>query len=105
MTTSGGREYELPPDVQIVTVPKLIRVREDQEQRETSLGPARRIRIWADGHETMTWREVWEAFARLYPGKWAVQVFPPADRLVDGKAVYHLFVLEQEPQGLDIKRE
>jgi len=30
-------------------------------------------------------------------------VFPPADRLVNGKAVYHLFVLGGEPTGLDLR--
>jgi hypothetical protein len=34
-----------------------------------------------------------------------LEIFPPADELVDSKAVYHLFVLEREPAGLNIKRE
>jgi len=45
---------------------------------------------------------VWEAFAAAYPGRWAVEVFPPAERLVDGKHVYHLFVLSDRPEGLDL---
>lgn len=51
----------------------------------------------------MAWSEVHDAFQEAYPGRWAVQVFPPRDRLVDGKAVYHLFVLPEAPQGLDLR--
>jgi len=51
----------------------------------------------------MLWREVWDAFAERYPGRWAVQCFPPADQLVDGKAVYHLFVCDESPVGLNIR--
>lgn len=94
---------ELPPGTLIVTVPKVITVRADSETRESTLGTVRHIRMWAANHERLTWREIWEAFARLYPGKWAVQVFPPADQLVDGKAVYHLFVCETAPEGLNVK--
>jgi hypothetical protein len=46
---------------------------------------------------------VWERFAAAYPGQWAVQMFPPADQLVDGKAVYHLFVCDEPPAGLNIR--
>ena len=98
-----GREVKLPPGVMMIAVPKLVTVKEDAEVRDTSLGPARRIRMWAQGYETMTWREIWEAFTKLYPGKWAVQVYPPTDQLVDGRAIYHLFVCEQDPQGLNIR--
>lgn len=94
---------ELPPGTLIVTVPKIITVRADAGTRESSLGTVLHIRMWAENWERLTWREIWEAFARLYPGKWAVQVFPPADQLVDGKAVYHLFVCETPPQGLGLK--
>jgi len=70
--------------------------------RQTCLGPALQLKIFAPGYRPLSWREVWEAFARTYPGRWAVQVFPPADRLIDGKAVYHLFVLDGKPEGLDL---
>jgi len=46
---------------------------------------------------------VWEAFAEKYPGHWAVQCFPPAGELVDGKNVYHLWVCDTPPEGLNIK--
>jgi hypothetical protein len=73
------------------------------EWRVTPLGRVRQIKIYAPGYRALAWREVWERFAAAYPGQWAVQMFPPADRLVDGKAVYHLFVCEDAPSGLDIR--
>ena len=48
-------------------------------------------------------REVWDAFTKAYPEKWAVQCFPPESELVDSKAVYHLWVLEEEPEGLNLR--
>jgi hypothetical protein len=43
----------------------------------------------------MTWTEVWEVFQDRYPNRWAIQVFPPKDRLVDEENIYHLYVLEE----------
>ena len=73
--------------------------------RETPLGPALHVKIRGADRRPLAWREVWECFSAHYPGRWAVQSFPPAEELVDGKAVYHLFVLppDFEPAGLNIK--
>ncbi len=71
--------------------------------RETCLGPALQLKICTADYRPLGWREVWDAFAAAYPGRWAVQVFPPAERLLDAKAVYHLWVLNQEPTGLDLR--
>jgi len=71
--------------------------------RDTCLGPALQLKIFEPGYRPLAWTEVWQAFVRAYPGRWAVQVFPPEGRLIDGKAVYHLFVLESEPAGLSLK--
>jgi len=68
------------------------------------LGPVRQIKIFAPGYPPLQWREVWERFMVEYPGQWAVQMFPPEGSLVDGKAVYHLWVLENAPEGLDIRK-
>lgn len=73
------------------------------EKRESSLGPVTWVKIHAPGYRPLSWREVWEKFAECYPGKWAVQAFPPADQLVDGKAMYHLFVCDKAPEGLNIR--
>ena len=70
---------------------------------ESCLGRVLQLKVFAPGYKPLSWREAWEAFAERYPGRWAVQVFPPADKLVDGKAVYHLWVLDDEPEGLNIR--
>ena len=73
------------------------------ERRSTCLGEVLYIKIGAPGYRPLGWREVWERFVRAYPRQWAVQCFPPEDQLVDGKAVYHLFVCDVPPEGLNIK--
>lgn len=75
----------------------------DRGRRETCLGPVTQIKIFAPGYRPLSWREVWDKFAEAYPGKWAVQCFPPAAELVDGKPVYHLFVCDEAPEGLNIR--
>jgi len=70
---------------------------------QTCLGPAEQLKINTPEYRPLGWREVWEAFAVAYPGRWAVQVFPPADQLVDSKSVYHLWVLEKEPDGMNLR--
>lgn len=75
----------------------------ERGHRDSCLGRVLQIKIFEPGYRALSWREVWEAFAAAYPGKWAVQVFPPADELVDGKCVYHLFVCEAPLEGLNIR--
>jgi len=71
--------------------------------RDSCLGRVLQLKVWAPGYPPLFWREVWDAFSGAYPGKWAVQCFPPADALLDSKAVYHLFLLERPPWGLDLR--
>lgn len=76
---------------------------QEMGHRETALGWALYVRIHDIQYRPMLWTQVWEKFADCYPGQAAVQVFPPADRLVDQENIYHLFVLDGGiPQGLDI---
>lgn len=75
----------------------------DRGERDSCLGRVRQVKIFAPGYRPLAWREVWDRFAEAYPGKWAVQVFPPAEQLLDQKACYHLFVLDGEPMGLNIR--
>ena len=74
------------------------------EYRTTGLGLALYIRIYTNDYRQLTWDEIWDVFSDAYPGQWAVQVFPPAERLVNEQNIYHLFVLDEPPQGLDICR-
>ena len=74
-----------------------------RNSRETALGPALAIKVFAPDYRPLAWDEVHDAFVRAFPGKWAVEVFPPEDALVNGKAVRHLWVLDDAPRGLDIR--
>ena len=75
----------------------------ERGHRESCLGNVLQLKVFSPDYRPLFWSEVWRAFSDAYPSKLAVQVFPPADQLVDGKAVYHLFVLEKEPEGLNVK--
>lgn len=70
----------------------------------TAYGPALRIQIEREDGAAMGFREVYEAFASAYPGRWAVQTLPPREWLLDGANRYHLHVLNRRPEGLDLCR-
>lgn len=72
------------------------------DRRDTALGRALRIQIERYDGAPMAWFDVWSAFAARYPGRWAVEAFPPTDKLMNGANKYHLFVLDAPPFGLDI---
>lgn len=74
------------------------------EEKQTSFGWATYVRVYRNDDAPMSWREVWEAFQRVYPGKWACEFFPPASELIDEANVYHLYVLEEEPRGVNIRK-
>jgi hypothetical protein len=71
--------------------------------RDSCLGRVLQLKVYDRAYRPLSWRDAWEAFVARYPGRWAVQVFPPKDALIDGKAVYHLWVLEKEPEGLNLR--
>ncbi len=71
--------------------------------RDTCLGRVLQIKVSAPGYPLLSWREIWDAFVEAYPGRWAVQVFPPEGEEVDSKAVYHLWVCDVEPWGLNLR--
>ena len=73
--------------------------------RDSCLGRVLQLKIFTADYRTLSWREVCDAFNVAYPGRWAVQVFPPADRIVDGKSVYHVFVVPEGEKldGLDLR--
>jgi hypothetical protein len=74
----------------------------------TRLGAVLYIKIARYDGRPMGWEEVWARFAAAYPGRWAVQVFPPLECLVNDANYYHLFVLDEGepmPASLTINRE
>jgi len=73
-----------------------------REWRETACGPALYVRVFTPDYAVLAWREVWEAFAEAFPGKWGVQSLPPPALLVDEENVYHLLVFDDPPAGFDL---
>ena len=75
----------------------------ERGRRESCLGSVRQIKVFSLTYRPLSWSEVWEAFAEAYPGRWAVQCFPPAGVLVAGKPAYHRFVCDAPPAGVNIR--
>jgi hypothetical protein len=71
----------------------------------TDLGPALYVKVRREGYGPLSWRQAWEVFNDRYPGKWAAQFFPPADQLVDDEDIFHLYVIEFVPRGVNICRK
>lgn len=72
------------------------------DRRPTAFGSALYVRIHRSDMAVMGFRELWDLFDRLYPNKWAVQVFPERSKLLDQANKYHLYVYEKCPTGLDL---
>lgn len=94
-----GRVRQIPlisdiPDVQA----------DERGEFQTRWGRLLYVMIASRRGRRLTWSEVHTAFAAIYPGRWAMQAFPPNDLLVDRVNAYHLWVLpfgERPPFGLD----
>jgi hypothetical protein len=74
------------------------------DDRDTGLGHAMYVRIHRKDMAVVGFRELWEVFDALYPSRWAVQVFPPREHLLDQANKYHLFVLDEEPVAFNLCR-
>jgi hypothetical protein len=72
--------------------------------RRTSFGYATYVKFRTHDYAQLSWSDVCAAFQERYPGQWAVQFFPPAEDTVDDANVYHLYVLEDAPTGVNISR-
>ena len=77
---------------------------QEMGERQTSFGWALYIRIYTNNYRELSWTEVWETFSSSYPDQWAVQFFPPAHEVLDEENMYHLFVLQDDPSGVNIRR-
>lgn len=77
---------------------------QEMGERQTAFGFALYIKVRRHDEKEMSWTDVLYVFNDRYPGQWAVQCFPPMDEVLDEANVYHLFVLEQPPLGMNIRR-
>jgi hypothetical protein len=66
------------------------------------LGLAQHIKIGTEDRRQLSWAEVYECFADHYPGRWAIQFFPPREQLTDETNVYHLYVLDGAPEDVGL---
>lgn len=72
--------------------------------RQTSFGSVLYIKVRTPNYRRLHWSEIWKVFSQAYPGRWALEFFPPKEKLLDEANVYHLFVLDKDPTGIDLNR-
>lgn len=68
-------------------------------------GEVARLKVYAPDYRRLSWLEVWQAFHETYPNRWALELYPPAEKLVDDAQVYHLWLLPEEwrpPDGMNL---
>jgi hypothetical protein len=76
---------------------------QDMGTVRTDFGVARYIRVQRHDGKPMLWREVYDTLRAVYPDGWAVEFYPPPDRLVDEANISHLYLLDGVvPAGVDI---
>ena len=54
------------------------------------------LKIYTPDYQPLSWSQVWQAFAAVYPKRWAIELYPPVEDLVNDAHVYHLWLL---PEG------
>lgn len=70
--------------------------------RATPVGKALLVQFERVDGAVMGFAELWRAFEQRYPGRWAVQAFPPRHKLIDQRNRYHLWVLPEGPCPFDL---
>jgi hypothetical protein len=66
------------------------------------------LKVYTPDYKRLSWQQVWQAFAVVYPDRWAIELYPPAAELVNDAHVYHLWLLPEgwappEPMNLAAK--
>lgn len=51
------------------------------------------LKVYTPDYKCLSWLQVWQAFIAVYPGRWAMELYPPAGDLVNDAHVYHLWLL------------
>jgi hypothetical protein len=59
-------------------------------------GEVARLKVYTSDYRRLSWLQVWQAFQGAYPNRWALELYPPAEELVDEAHVYHLWLLPEE---------
>jgi hypothetical protein len=76
--------------------------------RRSPWGDVLRVQLGRVDGRRMGWMDIERVFSTAFPGRWALQVFPPLVSVVDKANVYHLWVLPPgvapEPLTIDRRR-
>jgi hypothetical protein len=54
------------------------------------------LRVHTADYKRLSWRQIWQAFSDNYPGRWAIEFFPPPEARVENAHAYYLWLL---PEG------
>lgn len=75
--------------------------------RQSAHGPVLLVRVHRKDMAPMGYRELWDLFDELYPGRWGQQMFPPRRLLLDQANKYHLWVYEEgvHPKEFDLMED
>jgi len=73
--------------------------------RPTPMGDVLYVQIGRKDEGVMPYLELHGVFAAMYPGKWALQVLPPDDCHINQVNLYHIFVLEEMPEHMNLARK
>lgn len=68
-------------------------------------GEVTRLKVYTSDYRRLSWLQVWQAFQGAYPGRWALELYPPAEDLVDDAHIYHLWLLPEgwlPPEGMNL---
>ena len=59
-------------------------------------GTVTHLKLYTPEYKRLNWVQVWQAFTDVYPDRWAIELYPPAEELINDAHVYHLWLL---PEG------
>lgn len=59
-------------------------------------GEVTRLKVYTSDYQQLSWRQVWDALAEVYPEQWAIEMYPPVHDLVDETNVYHLWLMSPD---------
>jgi hypothetical protein len=68
-------------------------------------GEVTRLKVATADYRRLSWLQVWQAFQDVCPGRWALELYPPAEELVDDAHIYHLWLLPEgwrPPEGMNL---
>jgi len=59
-------------------------------------GEVTRLKVYTSDYQQLSWLQVWQAVAEIYPDQWAIELYPPVSELVNDDHVYHLWLMSEQ---------